>query len=74
MRPDLSALSWRKSSHSGKENAECVELALTRDFVGIRDSKHPDGTALILPHEAVAAFLSGIRVGAFDHPRHQLDR
>ena len=37
-----------------KRAAQCVELAITRDFVGIRDSKHPAGTALGLPHEAVA--------------------
>jgi len=32
-------MSWRKSSHSGGNNGECVELKNTLDAV--RDSKNP---------------------------------
>jgi hypothetical protein len=37
-------LRWRKSSRSGGNGGECVELAHTLDAV--RDSKNPDGPVL----------------------------
>lgn len=43
MTPDLSAAVWRKSSRSGGEGGNCIELA----WVGaVRDSKNPDGAHL----------------------------
>lgn len=38
MIPDLSGAAWRKSSRSGGEGGNCVELAYAG---GIRDSKNP---------------------------------
>jgi len=48
---------WRKSSYSGNENA-CVELAVGRISVGVRDSKQPDGPALTFAAEPFRVFLS----------------
>lgn len=43
MTPDLATAAWRRSSRSGGEGGNCVELA----WVGaIRDSKAPDGPQL----------------------------
>ncbi len=58
------ALDWHKSSHSGG-SGECVEVAAqhTAALHGIRDSKHPDATALFLPSTEWAAFLTAAREG-----------
>ena len=36
---------WRKSSYSGGGN-DCVEVALSAQHVGVRDSKNPDAGEL----------------------------
>jgi hypothetical protein len=39
---DLAAAGWRKSSHSGNNGGDCVEVAGNlRDAVAVRDSKDP---------------------------------
>lgn len=37
---------WFKSSYSAAASDTCVEVRLTGEAVGLRDSKHPDGGAL----------------------------
>ena len=44
--PDITALQWRKSSHSGSGN-NCVEVASMAAAVAVRDSKDPDGGHLV---------------------------
>ncbi|GAA3981182.1 DUF397 domain-containing protein [Actinomadura viridis] len=41
---------WRKSSHSGHEGGDCVEVAHLSPMIAIRDSKDPDGPSLTLAH------------------------
>ncbi|KAA2258759.1 DUF397 domain-containing protein [Solihabitans fulvus] len=53
-RPELV---WRKSSRSGTNTAECVEVAFPPEAVAVRDSKNPDGPRLTFPRTAFAAFL-----------------
>ncbi|NGO68639.1 DUF397 domain-containing protein [Streptomyces boncukensis] len=64
--PDASALTaWRKSSYSNGEGAECVEVA--DGFPGavpVRDSKNPQGPALLFPAEGWSSFLAAVRGGA----------
>jgi hypothetical protein len=50
--PDSSARTWRKSSYSGGNNENCVEVALTTKKAAIRDSKNPDGPFLLIPAAA----------------------
>ncbi|GAA1588274.1 DUF397 domain-containing protein [Actinomadura kijaniata] len=45
---DLSAVQWRKSSHSGDNQGDCIELANVPGVVAIRDSKSPDGPVLLI--------------------------
>ncbi|GAA2427146.1 DUF397 domain-containing protein [Actinomadura vinacea] len=46
--PDLSAVRWRKSSHSTGQGGDCVEVANIAPAIAVRDSKDPDGPKLIL--------------------------
>ncbi|WP_131743050.1 DUF397 domain-containing protein [Actinomadura roseirufa] len=64
--PDLSAASWRKSSHSTDIGGECVEVAALTPMVGMRDSKDPDGPTLTLSHTAFTTLVTEIRTGAHD--------
>ncbi|MDT3396099.1 DUF397 domain-containing protein [Streptomyces sp. B1866] len=62
---DASALvSWRKSSYSNGQGAECVEVADGYPgAVPIRDSKNPDGPALVFPTPAWSSFVTAVQSG-----------
>jgi len=51
---------WRKSSYSGSET-ECVEVAMTPNVVGVRDTKDRDGGTLSLSTSAWSALLENQR-------------
>lgn len=52
-------LSWSKSSHSGPNGGDCVEVAAGSDAVYVRDSKVAgDGPALRVGRDEWAAFLA----------------
>jgi hypothetical protein len=64
MRPriDLSAAAWRKSSYSNQDGGQCVEVADGFPaVVPVRDSKLPNGTALLIPAEAWGAMLGAVK-------------
>ncbi|WP_084262365.1 DUF397 domain-containing protein [Actinomadura formosensis] len=48
---DLSKVAWRKSSYSGANGGECVEVASVPGAVAIRDSKDPSGPKLTMNHK-----------------------
>jgi hypothetical protein len=53
---------WRKSSHSGVQQGDCVEVAdLGSGLVGIRDSKHPDLPHLTVTSAALGGLVTWIR-------------
>jgi hypothetical protein len=56
---------WRKSSYSSGNGGACVEVASLPGAVALRDSKNPDGPALVVEPGAFAAFIAGIRAGEF---------
>ncbi|MGW7445172.1 DUF397 domain-containing protein [Kitasatospora sp. NPDC054795] len=62
---DLSDAAWFKSSYSNN-GGSCVEVA--PDFPGltpVRDSKDPQGPALVFPAEAWKSFVAAVRSGEF---------
>lgn len=64
---DLSGAQWRKSSYSGDNGGQCVEVAENLPgVVAVRDSKDPDGPALVFTPEEWRAFISGVKAGDFD--------
>ncbi|RBM07321.1 DUF397 domain-containing protein [Streptomyces sp. PT12] len=66
--PNASALtSWRKSSYSGSENQDCIEVADgIPEFLPVRDSKAPQGPALVFSAGGWSGFLSALIDGEFD--------
>ena len=57
---------WRKSSYSNSQG-NCVEFAaLTDGSVAVRNSRFPEGPALVYTRAEIAAMLAGARDGEFD--------
>jgi hypothetical protein len=50
-------LVWVKSSYSGAEGGDCVEVATATDTVHVRDSKDSAGAVLSVPRDAWAGFV-----------------
>jgi hypothetical protein len=64
--PLLAAAAWQKSRHSNP-NGECVEMAaLASTGIAIRNSRDPEGPALICTKAEVGAFIEGAKNGEFD--------
>jgi hypothetical protein len=64
--PTASVLTgWRKASYSGGDEGSCVEVADGYPFVPVRDSKDPEGPALVFPVGAWAAFVAVVKADRF---------
>jgi hypothetical protein len=66
MRVDVAAAHWRKSSRSGPWTDNCVEVAFVGEAILVRDSKDPDGPALVFTASEWDAFVNGAKDGEFD--------
>ena len=63
---ELAGARWRKSVRSSAQG-NCVELArLPGAGVAMRNSRHPEGPALIFTDAELDAFLGGVKDGEFD--------
>jgi hypothetical protein len=63
---DLPGARWRKSGRSSAQG-NCVEIAkVAGTEVAVRNSRHPDGPALVFSNAEVRAFLEGVKDGDFD--------
>jgi len=62
--------SWHKSPDSSSTNG-CVEISSgkgdMRGFVGMRDSKNPEASALAFSSTEWKSFLQGVKEGSFDN-------
>ncbi len=64
---DLTGAVWHKSTRSGGNGGDCVEVAVNLPgIVAVRDSKDRAGAALVFSHDEWVAFLGGVRAGEFD--------
>jgi hypothetical protein len=63
MTADYSGAQWRKSSRSGSQGGQCVEVADLGDVVGVRDSKNPDGPGLAFSRRDMADFAARLKSG-----------
>ncbi|MFI6940463.1 DUF397 domain-containing protein [Streptomyces sp. NPDC050418] len=52
------ALHWFKSSYSGSDGGECVEVATHPTAIHIRDSKRPEGAILTVTPDTWSAFTT----------------
>ncbi len=59
---------WRKSGRSGPQGGNCVELAevVAGGPVAVRNSRHPDGPALLYTRAEIQALILGAKDGDFD--------
>ncbi|MEU5832613.1 DUF397 domain-containing protein [Streptomyces diacarni] len=60
---DLPVRAWRKSSYSGQNGGNCLEVADDHTGAGlpVRDSKNPHGPTLLFTDQAWTAFLAHVR-------------
>ncbi|MEU2021937.1 DUF397 domain-containing protein [Streptomyces sp. NPDC016469] len=59
---DLSTTRWRKSSYSNGSGGNCLEVADGHPgLVPVRDSKRPDGPALVVNAAAWAPFIEAVK-------------
>lgn len=61
-------IAWRKSSASGGNGGECVEVAFTEAGVLVRHSRNPTGPVLSFTPSEWQAFLMGTQNGEFNLP------
>ncbi|MFD3623295.1 MULTISPECIES: DUF397 domain-containing protein [Streptomyces] len=63
----LDGVAWQKSRHSNSQGS-CVEFArLPGGDVAVRNSRFPDGPALVYTRAEIEAMLLGVKDGEFDH-------
>jgi hypothetical protein len=63
----LQGVIWQKS-HRSNPSGNCVECAALPDGgVAVRNSRHPEGPALIYTPAEIEAFILGVRDGDFDN-------
>lgn len=72
LRVDLTGAQWQKSSRSGPNCDNCVEVAFLRDVddaqdaIAVRDSKNQAGPVLLFTQQEWDAFVGGAKDGEFD--------
>ncbi|MGW0872604.1 DUF397 domain-containing protein [Streptomyces sp. NPDC002740] len=55
---------WRKSSYSGSEGGSCLEVLDNHSIgVPVRDSKFPEGPALVFQSTGWTSFVTAVKVG-----------
>ncbi|MFD8329722.1 DUF397 domain-containing protein [Streptomyces lydicus] len=63
-RHELSAAIWTKSSYSGNNGGNCIEVAPgIPGIVPVRDSKDPHSPALVFPAADWSSFVAAVKDG-----------
>jgi hypothetical protein len=64
---ELKTAQWRKSSFSGANGGDCIEVApLSGDRVGIRDTESPGLAPWVVRGSVFRAFVAGAKDSEFD--------
>ena len=66
MTPNRSRAVWHKSSRSGGNGGNCVEVANLDAAVAVRDSKAPDNGMLVFGRSEWSKFVDAAKNGEFD--------
>jgi hypothetical protein len=61
---NLNDPTWRKSSHSGSNGGNCIEIATRTGTVAVRDSKNPHGPVLAFGPQDWKRFADQVKAGA----------
>jgi hypothetical protein len=61
---DTSSATWRKSSYSGPNGGNCIEITAAAGVVAVRDSKDPQGSVLAFGPEAWKKFAGQVKADA----------
>lgn len=64
---NLTGARWRKSSYSGDNGGQCIEVADLAAHVAVRDSKNPEGPAFLATPAAFTAFVTAAAEGRIGH-------
>ena len=65
---NLNGARWRKSTRSGGNGGECVEVADNlADVVAVRDSKDQAGAVLRFSPDGWSAFVVGVKAASLGH-------
>ncbi|GAB3653774.1 hypothetical protein GCM10027589_12140 [Actinocorallia lasiicapitis] len=62
----MDQLNWRKSTKSGSNGENCVEVAPARTEIAVRDSKNPDGPRHAFTRRTFRSFASAVKSGQYD--------
>ena len=61
---DVTGAVWRKSSYSGDNGGNCVEVGTVGPAVAVRDSNHPDGPHLAFAPATWQVFTKKVKASA----------
>ncbi|MEE6261608.1 DUF397 domain-containing protein [Plantactinospora sonchi] len=65
---DLTGARWHKSTRSGDNGGDCVEVADNLPgIVGLRDSKDPTGPVLTFAPDDWTTFVVAVKTGFLPH-------
>ena len=59
----MTEANWRKSTYSGGQGGQCVEVATPPGHVAVRDTTNRDGGTLAFSAQAWKAFAASIKNG-----------
>ena len=60
----LDGRTWRKSSYSGSNGGNCIEITTTPGTVAVRDSNDPHGPVLTFGHQGWQRFADQVKADA----------
>ena len=58
------AITWRKSSYSGNNGGQCVEVGDAAPVIAVRDSKDPHGPVLVFSPQTWLRFADQVKADA----------